>query len=86
MARYYFHKSLNGQMAMDRRGHEFANAEEACEHALYRTPILLRKIVRPTYTTHLATEISDGKRIVAVVNVLIEKERDVEGERELANP
>jgi hypothetical protein len=74
MPRFYFHRHLNGQFAQDRRGRQFASVNAACEYAVQRTPAILRKIVASTSNTHLATEITDGKRIVCVVRgkVLIE--------------
>jgi hypothetical protein len=75
MPRFYFHQHLNGQFAEDRRGRQFANAKEACEHAVHRTPAALRKTADAGCDTHLATEISDGERTVAIVRgkVIIEK-------------
>jgi hypothetical protein len=75
MPRFYFHQHFNGQFAEDRRGRLFANVKQACEHAVHRTPALLRKIARPTCNTHLAMQISDGRRTLCVVRgkVLIEK-------------
>jgi hypothetical protein len=35
---------------------------EACAHAVYCTPVVLPKSVRPTTNIHLATEVSDGER------------------------
>ena len=74
MPRYYFHQHLNGQFAEDRRARQFASVKAACEYAIHRTPAVLRKIVGSACDTHLATEITDGKRIVCVVRgkVLIE--------------
>ena len=75
MKRFYFHRYLNGQLAADRRGHQFENADEACAHAVRRTPAVLQKSVRPTTNLHLATEVTDGKRIFCVVRgkVIIER-------------
>jgi hypothetical protein len=75
MPRFYFHQHLNGQVAEDRRGRQFANIKEACEHVVHRIPAVLRKTIRTTRNTYLATEISDGKRTLAVVRakVIIEK-------------
>jgi hypothetical protein len=74
MPRFYFHQHLNGRFLEDRRGRQFPSLKEACEHAVHRTPAALQKVAAPTGNTHLATEISDGKRIVCVVRgkVLIE--------------
>jgi hypothetical protein len=75
MPRFYFHRHLNGQFAEDQRGRQFANVKDACEHAVHRTPLILRTTVRATRNTHLATQISDGKHTVCIVRgkVLIEK-------------
>jgi hypothetical protein len=65
---------LNGKFAEDRRGREFPSVKEACEHAVHWTPAVLRKVVALTGNTYLATEITDGKRVVCIVRgkVLIE--------------
>jgi hypothetical protein len=75
MPRFYFHRHLNGQFAEDRRGRQFASVNEACEYAVHRTPVALRKNMSATRDTYLATEVSDGERTVAVIRtkVLIEK-------------
>jgi hypothetical protein len=75
MPRFYFHQHLNGKLANDKRGRLFANIQEACAHVVHRMPARLRKTVRTTSDTHLATEISDGKRTLAIVRakVIIEK-------------
>ena len=33
MPRYYFHQHLNGRVAEDQQGLQFADQKEACEHA-----------------------------------------------------
>ena len=73
--KFYFHQHLNGRFVEDRRGRQFPSVKEACEHAVRRTPVVLRKVAAPTGNTYLATEISDGNRIVCVVRgkVLVEK-------------
>jgi hypothetical protein len=78
MPRFYFHQHLNGHLAIDRRGHWFANVKEACEHAVQRLPATLRKTIRSACDTHLATAISDGKKTLGVVRgkVIIQKYPD----------
>lgn len=75
MRRFYFHRYLNGCLAEDRRGLQFENADEACAHAVRRTPALLGNNLRPTANIHLATEVSDGEHTVCVVRgkVIIER-------------
>jgi NADPH:quinone reductase-like Zn-dependent oxidoreductase len=75
MKRFYFHRYLNGNLAADRRGRQFESADEACAHAVRRTPAVLQESVRPTTNIHLATEVSDGKRIFCIVRgkVIIER-------------
>jgi hypothetical protein len=75
MTRFYFHRYLNGNLAADRRGRQFESADEACAHAVRRTPAVLQDSVRQTTNTHLATEVSDGKRIFCIVRgkVIIER-------------
>jgi hypothetical protein len=74
--RFYFHQYLNGQFVEDRLGRQFPSAKEACEHAVHRTPAVLRKVAGPTSNTYLATEITDGTRTVVIVRgkVIIEKQ------------
>src|ERR1700716_2083166 len=73
--KFYFHQHLNGRFVEDRRGRQFPSVKEACEHAVRRTPAVLRKAAAPRGNTYLATEVSDGNRIICVVRgkVLIEK-------------
>jgi hypothetical protein len=75
MPRYFFHQHLNGTVAKDQRGVQLANSREACELAVQRIPAVLGRNLRSTCNTHLATEVSDGKRTLLVVRgkVLIEK-------------
>jgi hypothetical protein len=75
MPTFYFHKHLNGQTVPDRRGTSLRNKNEACAHAVRCTPQALRKSVSRKKNTHLAWEVSDGKRTIYVVRgkVLIEK-------------
>src|SRR3981189_3365080 len=58
--KFYFHQHLNGRFVEDRCGRQFPSVKEACEHAVRRTPVVLRKVAAPTGNTYLATEISDG--------------------------
>jgi hypothetical protein len=53
---------------------QFPSLKEACEYAVHLTPSVLRKVALAACNTYLATEITDGKRIVCVVRgkVLIE--------------
>jgi hypothetical protein len=73
--RFYFHQHLNGKLAEDRRGRLFANVKEACEYVVHRTPVVLGKTVRTTGDIYLATQITDGKRTLAIVRakVIIEE-------------
>ena len=75
MKRFYFHRYLNGGWAEDLRGAPFESADEACAHAVRRTPAGLWKTVHPRTNTHLATEVTDGKRTLFVVRrkVIIER-------------
>jgi hypothetical protein len=54
---------------------KFATLKQACKHVVHLTPAVLRKTIRSTSDTHLATEVSDGERTLAVIRakVLIEK-------------
>ena len=75
MTRFYINRYLNGQLATDRRGLPFKNVDDACAHAVRRTPAVLQKSMGPTTNTHLATEVSDGKHIFCIVRgkVIIER-------------
>jgi hypothetical protein len=75
MPRFYFHKHLNGQTVPDRRGVSLRDENEACAHAVRRTPLALRKSVSSGKDTYLAWEVSDGDRTICVVRgkVVIEK-------------
>jgi hypothetical protein len=73
--RFYFHRTSTAIWRRDRRGRQFDSADEACAHAVRRTPAVLRASVSPTTNIYLATEVSDGKRIFCVVRgkVIIER-------------
>jgi hypothetical protein len=75
MPRFYFHKHINGQTVPDRRGTSLRNENEACAHAVRRTPLILRKLAISGKNTFLAWEVSDGERTIYVVRgkVVIEK-------------
>jgi hypothetical protein len=76
MPQFYFHQRSNGQLAEDRRGRQFASADEACTHAIHITPVFLRKIARSmAANSYLSTEVTDGKRTLCVVRgtVIIER-------------
>jgi hypothetical protein len=75
MKRFYFNRYLNGRLTEDRRGVQFGSADEACAHAVRRMPTVLLKTIRPGINTHLATEVSDGRRTFYVVRgkVIIER-------------
>lgn len=75
MPRFYFHKHLNGQIVPDRRGTSLRNENEACAHAVRRTPSALRKSSSGMKDAYLAWEVSDGERTICVVRgkLIIEK-------------
>jgi hypothetical protein len=75
MPKFYFHKHLNGQTVPDRRGTSFRDENDACAHAVRRTPLALWKSVSRAKNTFLAWEVSDGERTIYVVRgkVIIEK-------------
>jgi hypothetical protein len=75
MPRFFFHKHLNGQTVPDRRGTSLRNENEACAHAVRRTPLALRKSVSTKKNTYLAWEVSDGEHTIYVVRgkVVVEK-------------
>jgi len=74
MPRYYFHQHLNGLLIQDHLGLQFGSPGEACEHAVYRMPIILKGLVDPTRDTHLVIEVSDGTHTLSIIrgNVTIE--------------
>jgi hypothetical protein len=75
MQRFYFHHYLNGRLTEDRRGLRFWTADDACAHAIRRTPTALGKAVHAKANTYVATEVSDGKRTFCVIrgNIVIER-------------
>jgi len=74
MPRYYFHQ-LNGRRFKDQRGIQFANRKQACEHAVYQLPVVLKRAVRPTCNTFLAIEISDGENTLSVIRGKVTSEK-----------
>jgi hypothetical protein len=58
MPRFYFHKHLNGQTALDLRGTSLPNKNEACAHAVRCTPLALRKSASREKNTYLTWEVS----------------------------
>ena len=75
MPLFYFHQRSNGKLAEDGRGRQFGNADQACEHAVHRTPTLLRKLLRSTSNTYHSTEVTDGEHSLCVVRVTVIVER-----------
>jgi hypothetical protein len=67
MPRYYFHQHLNGLLIQDHQGLQFGSPKEACEHAVYRMPIILKGLADPTRDTHLAIEVSDGTHTLSII-------------------
>jgi hypothetical protein len=69
MPHFYFNQYVNGRrLPNDRRGRQFTSEEEARTYAVRRTPALLRKTLRSATTDiYLATEVSDGERILCIV-------------------
>jgi hypothetical protein len=69
MPQFYFNQYVNGRrLPDDRRGRQFTSEEEARTYAVWRTPALLRKILRSATTDiYLATEVSDGERTLCIV-------------------
>ena len=75
MKRFHFRCYVNGRLTEDQPGLPFANIEAACAHAIRKMPAGLRRSVRLTANTHIATEVSDETRTVCVVRgkVIIER-------------
>jgi hypothetical protein len=69
MPQFYFNHYVNGRpLPNDRRGRQFISEEEARTYAIWRTPALLRKMLRSATTDiYLATEVSDGGRTLCIV-------------------
>jgi hypothetical protein len=69
MPQFYFNQYVNGRgLPNDRHGRQFISEEEARTYAVWRTPALLRKILRSATTDiYLATEVSDGERTLCIV-------------------
>jgi hypothetical protein len=75
MPRFYFHQRSNGRLEEDRRGRLFESLDDACAHAVCRTPSFLGKSLRSTTNTYFSTEVTDGKRSLCVIRgtVIIER-------------
>ncbi len=76
MARFYFHRHLNGQRATDRKGVLLDGGGAACAYAVRRMPGALRQALRQQRAdVHAATEISDGTRTLYIVRgkIIVEK-------------
>jgi hypothetical protein len=75
MPRFYFHQRSNGQLAEDRKGRRFEDADRACSDAIHLTHILLGKTFRSLDNTYFITEASDGEHSLCVVrgSVIIER-------------
>jgi len=57
MGRFYFHVRTDA-LVTDRRGRRFESRGQACDHAIERTPALLKKCRQPI-NTHVSTQIPD---------------------------
>ena len=66
MPRFYFHPYTNEEGGAPARP-QFPNVDEACVHAVQRTPAVLGRIVRPRTDTYLSTAVSGGNRTICVV-------------------
>jgi hypothetical protein len=69
MPQFYFNRHVNGRrLPKDPRGRQFTSEEQARTYAVWRTPALLRKILRSANTDiYIATEVSDGERTLCIV-------------------
>ena len=63
-AEILLHHRLNRPLAQDRRGRRLESVDDACAHAVHRTPSILGKTLRSTTNTSLSTEVSDRKYIL----------------------
>ena len=76
MARFYFHRYLNGQRAKDQEGVLLDGDRAACAYAVRGMPAALKQALRQQRAdVHAATEISDGTRTLYIVRgkIIVEK-------------
>lgn len=76
MARFYFHRHLNGQAVIDQKGVVLDDVGAACGYAVRRMPDALRRALgqqRPD--VHAATEISNGTKTLYIIRgkIMVEK-------------
>lgn len=76
MARFYFHRHLNGQKTADQTGVLLEGNGAACAYAVRRMPGALKDGLRQQRAdVHAATEISDGTRTLYIIRGKITVER-----------
>jgi hypothetical protein len=76
MARFYFHRYVNGQAVIDQKGVVLDDDGAACTYAVRRMPSALRRALgRQRPDVHAATEISNGTRTLYVIRGKIMVER-----------
>ena len=76
MARFYFHRHLNGQKTADQSGVLLEGDAAACAYAMRRMPGALKEGLRQqSANVHAATEISDGNRTLYIIRGKIIVER-----------
>jgi hypothetical protein len=62
MPRYFFHQYVRGHIAEDRSGMLLPTDGAACHRAIQRMPARLKRAEEDSSNTHVATEVTDGKR------------------------
>ncbi len=73
---FYFQQHLNGrQSSNNRRARQFDSGADACVHAFYSMPGLLRKNLSKRKDTFVSTEVSDGKRTLYIVRGKVTSEK-----------
>ena len=76
MARFYFHRHLNGQAIIDQKGVAFDDVGAACSYAVRRMPgALIRALGQRRPDVHAATEVSNGTRTLYIIRGKIMVER-----------
>lgn len=75
MPRYFFHQHVRGEKTEDSLGTILSTDGAACNRALQRTPVRLKRAEHLPHNTYVATEVTDGKRTLFVVRgtVIVEK-------------
>jgi hypothetical protein len=75
MPRYFFHQHVGDEKTEDPSGTMLPTDAAACYRAVRRTPANLKRAEEGSCNTHVATEVTNGKRTLFMVRgkVIVEK-------------